>query len=277
MTLGLVLCPPAAELELAADALWSLGAVAVEERTGAAGVELWTSLGEDRDAVLAALPQQWPYRFEELDDAVADTWRAFATPTEISESLLVVPAWLDAEPAPGQRAIRIEPGATFGMGDHPTTVLCLRAIEQFLQAGGDVLDVGCGSGVLAIAALCMGAANAVAVDINPASVAVARANAERNGVALRLTVSTQLLDEFDQTFGLVVANILAPALVQLAPDLRRMLARSGQLIVSGLLDEAYQHVVDALWPLQVQEVTHLDPWVALTLRWPGQPGGRMSV
>ena len=84
MTLGVVLSPPASEIELAADALWSLGAVAVEERDG----ELWTSLGDDKPWVAAAMPTTWPYRFVEMDDTEADTWRQFAQPTHVSPNLV---------------------------------------------------------------------------------------------------------------------------------------------------------------------------------------------
>ena len=227
MTLGVVVSPPVHELELAADALWSLGAVAVEERDG----ELWTSLGDDEPWVAAAMPTIWPYRFVYLDDAAADTWRQFALPTRISPTLVTVPAWVPYEAAVGEHVVTIEPGATFGMGDHPTTVLSLRAVEGLVRDGDMVLDVGCGSGVLAIAALLIGAERAVGIDINPASVEVSRANASANGVADRLEVSNapliEVADNHGPDFDLVVANILAPALIELAVDLKRCLKAAG--------------------------------------------------
>ena len=268
MTLGVVLSPPLAELELAADALWTLGAVAVEERNG----ELWTSLGEDQAWVAAAMPTQWPYRFVEMDDAAADTWRQFAQPTRISPTLVIRPAWVSYDGGVGERVLSLDPGATFGMGDHPTTVLSLQAVEALVRDGDTVLDVGCGSGVLAIASLMFGAQRAVAIDINPASVEVSIANADRNGVRARLDVSNAPLADIaaahSAAFDVVFANILAPALIELAPDLRAVLKPTGRLIISGILTTNYQHVVDALAPLEVVAVATMDVWAAVTLRWP---------
>jgi ribosomal protein L11 methyltransferase len=268
VTLGVVVSPPADQLELAADALWSLGAVAVEERDG----ELWTSLGDDEAWVAAAMPTTWPYRFVELDDSAGDTWREFAQPTHISPTLVIVPTWVTYEPRAGERVIVLDPGATFGMGDHPTTVLCLQAVEALVRHGDKVLDVGCGSGVLAIASLLLGAREAIGIDINPASVEVSRANAARNGVNDWLEVSNaplaviaaEQMGEFDVAF----ANILAPALVELAADLKRCLKPGGHLVISGILATNYDHVIAALLPLDVVAVATMDVWAAITLLWP---------
>jgi ribosomal protein L11 methyltransferase len=268
MTLGVVVSPPTAELELAADALWSLGAVAVEERDG----ELWTSLGEDQTWVAAAMPTAWPYRFVEMDDAAANTWRQFAQPTHISPNLVITPTWVSYEAVVGERVINIEPGATFGMGDHPTTVLSLQAVEALVRDGDTVLDVGCGSGVLAISALMLGARRAIGIDINPASVEVSRANARANGVNDRLDVSNAPLAEVSAArpaeFDLITANILAPALIELSADLKCCLKPVGHLVISGILATNYDHVLEALLPLKVVAIATIDVWAAVTLRWP---------
>jgi ribosomal protein L11 methyltransferase len=262
MTLGVVVSPPASELELAADALWSLGAVAVEERDG----ELWTSLGEDKPWVAAAMPSAWPYRFVEMDDAAADTWRQFARPTHVSPHLVITPSWVPYQAAVGERVITIEPGATFGMGDHPTTVLTLQAIESMVRDDDTVLDVGCGSGVLAIAALMLGARRAVGIDINPASVEVSLANATANGVGDRLEVSNAPLVACPSAdFDLILANILAPALIELSGDLKRCLKPGGHLVISGILATNYDHVLEALRPLKVVAIETSDVWAAVTL------------
>jgi ribosomal protein L11 methyltransferase len=258
----LVVTVSLAEVELASDALWGLGVVAVEERTsadGAAAVELWTSLG-DIDSV--DLP--WPWRFVEVDERVADTWREFATPIWVEADLVVRPAWVSFDPAPGVTMVTIEPGATFGMGDHPTTRLTLVASRRWVGPGTRVLDVGCGSGVLAVGAMVLGAAQAVGIDIAPAAVPVTTANASANGVEVE--VSTTPLEEIVGSFDLVLANILAPALVALAPHLRRVLAPGGVLIISGVLQSAHAHVLEALAPLQVVATDTLDGWAAVTLR-----------
>jgi ribosomal protein L11 methyltransferase len=174
----------------------------------------------------------------------------------------VCPAWVPYE-GPGT-VLHIEPGATFGMGDHPTTILCLRAVRRLMCPGDTVLDVGCGSGVLAIAAMKLGASRVVGIDIAHAAVPVTLDNAARNGVVV--DVSTTALADVDHHFDLVLANILAPALIALAPHLRRV--SGSTLVISGILEDTYQHVLEALAPMQVAEVDTLDGWAAVTLRQP---------
>jgi ribosomal protein L11 methyltransferase len=265
--LGIVVTTPAHEVELASDALWSLGVVAIEERNEGDDVELWTSLGDDRASVMGAasnLLERWPWRFVELDETVADTWRLHAQPIWIASDLVVCPAWVPFEESPGVTVIRIEPGATFGLGDHPTTILSMRAIRAVLRPGSTVLDVGCGSGVLAVGACVLGAASARAVDISPASVPTTRANADANGVGDRVDVSTTPLAEVDGSFDIVVANILAPTLIDLADDLIRVTAPGGSLVISGVLAERHSHVEAALGTLQRADRVTLDGWAALT-------------
>ena len=270
--LALVVSTTATEVELASDALWSLGVVAIEERAAADRVELWTSLGDDSDVVIAAASQRlahWSWRFVEVDEAVADTWRAHALPVWVEPDLVICPAWVPFEPnsdvEPGVTVLRIEPGATFGLGDHPTTMLSMRAIRQALHAGSTVLDVGCGSGVLAVGACVLGASHAVAIDIAPASVPITKANAATNGVADLVEVSTNSLAEIDGQFDIVVANILAPTLIELADDLVRAVAPSGVLIISGVLANRHEHVEEALRPLRRIHRQTLDGWAAITL------------
>ena len=155
--LALVLTVPVSECELASDALWALGVAAVEERiVDDAFVELWTSLGDDSVAVTReaeAFPTRWRWRVVELDPSVADSWRRHATPTWIERDLVVVPAWIDADVAAGTIRLDVDPGAAFGLGDHPTTMLSARLLRAAWWPGATVLDVGTGSGVLAVLAL----------------------------------------------------------------------------------------------------------------------------
>ena len=259
----LVVTVAADEADLASDALWGLGVVAVEERQADDGsVELWTSLGDDAEHV--DLP--WPWRFVEVDAAVADTWRQFATPIWVEPDLVVRPAWVPFDAPPGVTVLHIEPGATFGMGDHPTTVLSLRAARRLVTPGCTVLDVGCGSGVLAIGACVFGADHAIGIDIAPAAVPTTEANSQANGVAVQVKVSTTDLADVEGTYDLVLANILAPTLVALSDDLRRVLAPGGTLVISGILADAHDHVLAALAPLKVLETETLDGWAAVTLQ-----------
>ena len=272
--LALVVTVAGDEVELASDALWSMGVVAIEERTVVGQrhrVELWTSLGDDVDVVTTAVSsalQRWSWRFVEVDQTVADTWRDHAQPVHIDTDLVICPAWVSFDAEPGVTVVRIEPGSTFGLGDHPTTVLSMQAIRAALHPGATVLDVGCGSGVLSIGACLLGAASAAAIDIAPASIPVTRLNAETNGVADRVEVSNSLLADVDGHFDIVVANILAPTLIDLADDLRRVVAPTGVLIVSGVLADRHDHVEAALLPFQrIRRVTR-DGWAALTLAAP---------
>lgn len=258
----LVVRVPSDEAELAADALWALGVVAVEERPAELDgvIELWTSVGDDVEVRLA-----WPTHWVDVDESVADTWRQFAKPVWVNEGLVVCPVWVQFDAPTGATVLFIEPGSTFGMGDHPTTRLSLAAAERLVRSGDRVLDVGCGSGVLAIAAARFGAAHTVGVDIAPAAVPVTTANARLNGVSV--DVSNTPLAEVLGTFDVVLANILAPALISLADDLKRVVAPTGHLVISGILANNHQHVLDALAPLSAVRVDELDGWVAVELTW----------
>ena len=273
--LGLVVTVPASEAELASDALWALGVVAVEEREGGSGtedhlVELWTSLGDDVDAITReaeAFPKRWRWRLVEIDPSVADMWRSHAQPSWIERDLVVVPAWLPFDAPAGITVVRIEPGSTFGRGDHPTTVLSLRAVRRALFSGATLLDVGCGSGVLAVTACRLGAARADGIDISPASVGVMTDNARANGVEARVSVSTTPLSAVDGPYDIVAANLLAPTLIELADELLRVLAPDGVLVISGILAERHDHVLGALAPLRVIGEEHREGWAAVSLRW----------
>lgn len=272
--LALVVTVPVSEAELAADALWSLGASAVEERDVAQDdtvVELWTSLGDDPSQVAPAadgFPGRWMWKFVEIEADVAESWRQHAVATWVSSDLVIVPAWqqLNRPSGTGVIEIAIDPGGAFGLGDHPTTVATLRALRSVQWPGASVLDVGCGSGVLGITAARFGAPRVVAVDLSPAAVEATRRNAERNGVTAVLDVDRTPVSELEGPFDIVLANILAPVLMELAPDLSRLTAPGGVLIVSGLLDGKYDHVVEALRPMRLVERQAGQGWVALLLR-----------
>lgn len=270
-----VVTVPLGDVEFASDLLWGLGVVAIEERVAAQAshVDLWTAVGDETDAIveatdaLAAHAETWVVRVVEVDESVADTWRDYAEPTWITSDLVVSPSWRNLT-VDAAICLQIDPGPTFGMGDHPTTVLSLRALAGAVRGGETVLDVGCGSGVLAIGACRLGAASAFGIDISPACVEVTTANAAANGVADRVSVATTPLAEVDGTYDIVVANILAPVLIELADDLRRVLAPGGLLIISGVLADHHAHVEEALLPLQrVDRLVH-DGWAAVSLRMP---------
>jgi len=202
----------------------------------------------------------------------SQAWKQHYRPISIGERLVVVPAWLES-PDPGRIAIRMDPGMAFGTGTHPTTQLCLELLETYLPGdAAAVIDVGCGSGILAVGALKLGARAALGVDIDPEAVQAAQANAELNGVAERLQVKlgsvAEILGEGAslKRAPLVLANILAPVIVRLLDDgLANLLDPGGVLILSGILDEQAAEVEAALRAhgLVLLEQRQIADWVAL--------------
>lgn len=262
----------ASVVEVVSDRLWSLGAGAIEERLHADTVELRSCFGDDPQTVCAHVGEALTglgvvWRFESVDPAVAETWRSFVGITVVDELISVRPAWVAPAASPRAIDIVIEPGPTFGLGNHATTRASLQMLRAVIRGGDRVLDVGTGSGVLGIGAVLLGARTAQGVDITPASEAVVSDNARRNGVGDRVWASTASLESLDPTghrsFDVVAANILAPALIELAPQLIRLTDRV--LVLSGLLADRYQHVVDAMRPLRLDAVLEVDGWVALSL------------
>lgn len=174
-----------------------------------------------------------------------EAWKEGYRPQRIGR-LLIVPSWLDEPGAEGEVAVRLDPGMAFGTGLHPSTRACLEIVESMRPIPARVLDVGCGSGILAIAALALGASRARCHDTDPAAVEATRANAARNGVARRLTVVRGSLPAVAaRRFGLVLANLVAGVLVELAPRLADHLDVGGPLVASGIITEREAEVAAA--------------------------------
>ena len=186
----------------------------------------------------------------------AYSWQKYYKPLEIGARLYVVPEWLRKEPVPAGRVpFYLNPGLTFGTGSHASTQLCLEGVEEHTLPGRDVLDLGCGSGILSIAALCLGAKSAVAVDIDPKAVDVAYENAALNGIGRdRYTVQAgnvlsdaALAAELAQNkYHLVLANIVADVIIPLAPQVPGLLAEDGVFLCSGIIDTRTHEVEAAL-------------------------------
>lgn len=185
----------------------------------------------------------------------AESWKAFFPPQHIGRRTVIVPTWHAYDPAPGEVIIRLDPGMAFGTGLHATTRLCLAAIERHLQPGARVLDVGTGSGILAIAAALQGASLVDAIDIDPVAIRVAADNAALNGVEDRIRVSLGTVGggghhdvprHTEAGYDLVLANILAEVIVELAAGLAAATRPGGLLVVSGILAAKEEAVVAAL-------------------------------
>ena len=201
----------------------------VKERLGAAGIDFTVR----RDTINE---QQW-----------ADNWKQFFKCTPVGERLVICPSWESYENPGGKTVLRIDPGAAFGTGTHATTRMCLELLQQCMQGGEQVLDIGCGSGIIGIAAALLGAKQVVGVDIDPVAVKVARENAAVNHVetTARFTEG-DLTEHVTGTFDVVCANIVADAIISLAGTVGAYLADGGVFICSGIIDLRKEEVLAAL-------------------------------
>ena len=156
-------------------------------------------------------------------------WKKYYKPVRVTERLIVCPVWEKADPGQGGTVIRLDPGMAFGTGTHATTQMCLRLLEKHLRPGDRVIDVGCGSGILSIAAAKLGAGSVLAVDLDEVAVRKTRENAGLNGVQDRVSVRTgDLLEGVTEEADLILANLLAPIILRLARDLCRVLRPGGR-------------------------------------------------
>ncbi|BAS28489.1 50S ribosomal protein L11 methyltransferase [Limnochorda pilosa] len=219
--------------------------------------------------------QSWAPRLrqEEVDGADwAEGWKRFFHPLRIG-AIWIRPSWEAADPPPGTRPIVLDPGLAFGTGTHPTTRLCLEALQRHLHPGDLVIDVGTGSGILAMAAALLGARRVVACDIDPVAVRVARANVEQNRLQWAVEVlegsvgaaDTLLRRERSAGARLVVANLLTSILAELAGPIAGLMAPRGLLLASGIAagQEGEAHAALEGAGLRVQETETAGGWCLL--------------
>ena len=194
------------------------------------------------------------------------------------DDLLIIPSWEEIKPEDQDRpVIHIDPGTAFGTGMHETTQLCIRQLKKYVKPGDEILDVGCGSGILSIAAVKFGAGHAVMTDLDPCAITATKENMEVNGIgeAQYDVMIGNLIDDKavqDQVgyekYDIVAANILADVLVPLTPVIIHQMKKGGIYITSGIIDEKETVVVEAVKAagLEVMEVNHQGEWVSVTAR-----------
>ncbi len=265
------------QLEVAELRLWELGAAGLEERDHttlvrrpadghvivmaafvdeAAARRALAELRADYEADLSYVP----------DEDWATEWRRGFGAQRIGARLLLHPSWEDVEAKPGDAVLTIDPENAFGSGDHETTRLVLRVLEGRVAGGERVLDVGCGSGILSIAALRLGAESAVAIDIEEDAVAVTRRNAALNGASEGIDVSTRPLAEIEGTYDIVLANIETRVLLQMPDQLCPRVGEGGVLVLSGILRGERDEILSAYSAMELDACLEEGEWLALLLR-----------
>lgn len=248
----------------------------------AAGRELMLSIKSTLDE-LKSLDTQGEFgRLEiEIDNMTeedwANNWRQYFHPMEIGKKLLIKPQWEELSEPTDRIIFNIEPGMSFGTGSHYTTQLCLEALEQYVKPGVKMLDLGCGSGILSIISLLLGADKAVAVDIDPNAVDTAYQNAARNGVGREnyTVLAGNVVTDADiqaeilkNKYEVVAANIVADVIIGLAPIVREYMTENGVFITSGIIEDRESDVMAALAEngFDIVSVNRRKDWVSIICR-----------
>ena len=242
-----------------------------EDYHGASRVKFWLPDDAEGRAVLSRVEAAGlaPSVKAVRDADWENNWRAFYQPIEVGEKLVIVPEWQEYDG--GRVPVRLDPGLLFGTGDHATTKMCLRAVEELTRPGCRVLDIGCGSGILGIAAAALGCASVTAADVDDKAPEIVRANAALSGAAEKFTLlvgdviaDARLRKKLGGGYDLVLANIVADVIIPLAPYVRGFLAEGGAFVCSGVIDGREDEVEAALTAAGLTVVRHdrMEEWNA---------------
>ena len=209
--------------------------------------------------------------YDLADEDYVDNWKKYVFTTKISDRFVVKPTWRDYEKNSDELVIELDPGRAFGTGTHPTTYLCIRLMEKYIENSHTVIDVGTGSGILMVAANKLGAKEIWGVDIDADACEVAKENLILNGITdenTKVLVGNLLNVVENKTFDVVVANILAEEIIMLEKDMRKVIKKDGILILSGIIEDKKNLVINACEKegLELLEVQEDKEWVALSLR-----------
>jgi ribosomal protein L11 methyltransferase len=267
---------PPDDVDEASAALFALGASGVEERDRTTlekspgdAVLLVAHFASDDEARIASATLSWPARIEHvIGDEWKHRWREFFKPSRLGERIVVRPPWEEVTTKKDDVVVTIDPGQAFGTGTHETTRLVLAELDRIVKGGEHVLDIGCGSGILSIGAVLLGAARADGIDVEAESVEATHENAARNGVGRRVKASLTPLARVKGTFDLVLANVESRVLVPFAKDIAARVAPGGTLILSGLLADEEATLLAAYAGFDRVSVTRERDWIAITLRRP---------
>lgn len=209
----------------------------------------------------------WEFEISEIENQDwSKKWKENWDITRVSEKIVIVPSWIEYTPKTEEIIITLDPGTAFGTGTHPTTQLCMKAGGKYILAGNEVADIGTGSGILAICGGKCGASYVYACDNDEDVIQTAKENAKMNGVDI--VVEHNTADKIDKQFDFVFANILHNVLAQIMPDLKAIMKNGAKMVLSGILDEKKQVVIDSIKAngLELIEQMQQDVWTALVVK-----------
>ncbi len=206
----------------------------------------------------------------------ANNWKQYFKPLTVGEKLVVKPSWEDYSGGDGRTILEIDPASSFGTGQHNTTQLCLELIEKNLCNGDRLLDLGCGSGILSIAAVLLGAEKVTAVDISQNSVETAKENASKNNISADkytaycgdIISDNTLVEKIGSGFDIIAANIVADVLIAMSPLFEKFVKKGGTLILSGIITERADEVIEAMKSkgYALSEIREKDGWAAVSFK-----------
>ena len=280
---GVVIEDPALLNEYIRSGLWDYTDLKESEETEVVRVKAYWALDEELEGKL----QRLAARLDDLtahgidkgagavswkavaDEEWAETWKEFFHTEKIGARTVIKPTWEEYEAKAREIVVELDPGAAFGTGQHATTSLCIRALEDLVRPGMTVFDVGTGSGVLAIVAAKLGAKRVEAVDFDPVAVRVARENVRQNGAeGIVHTERSDLLKSVEGKADLIIANIIADIIVRLFGEVKGSLAAGGTMLLSGIIEDRLPDVVEAaaLHGFAVEKIEQEKGWAAVVVK-----------
>lgn len=280
---GVVIEDPALLNEYIRSGLWDYTDLKESEETEVVRVKAYWALDEELEGKLQTLAARLENMASDGIDkgegtvswkAVADedwseTWKEFFHTEKIGVRTVIKPTWEEYEAKAGEVVVELDPGAAFGTGQHATTALCIRALEEIVKPGMTVFDVGTGSGVLSIVAAKLGAKRVEAVDFDPVAVRVARENVHQNGAEdVVRTGRSDLLKSVEGKADLIIANIIADIIVRLFDEVEGSLAAGGTMLLSGIIEDRLRDVVEAAvrHGFAVEKIEQEKGWAAVIVK-----------
>lgn len=211
----------------------------------------------------------WNFELEKIENQDwSKKWKENWDVTPVSDKITIVPSWIEYTPKPEETIITLDPGMAFGTGTHPTTQLCMRATEKYMNINDAIADIGTGSGILAICGIKLGAKLAYGCDNDELVIETAIENAKKNGVLSKCKFEFSTAEKVNEKFDFITANILHNILADIMGDLKNLMKDNAKLVLSGIMDEKKQVVLDAIKKhnLKLIEEMHQDIWTAFVVK-----------